>query len=270
MAHLTRAIDDTVLVRGYIVSTQNLIDIDQKTFVSLNGDEGGAWAPTAPIVIGGTGVIIAGLWTISGSGASVTTGVSKSITFNRGTSGDYFGFDPSHAGALPATVSNFFEFYTPVAQSVVWFGGLLPTKTGARFFTPLNVYSGASQINTVVITWRVRETHSALPQYLPRVRVIAVTDEGVVIPLRSSDATTDADGFQFLPTPASVTAYNNGLVAQTWTYTCNVVLPVDSTEYTYFIEFIEESGTGSWVSSGSQFIKSVTNHSLVTIFDGRN
>lgn len=270
MAHLTRAIADTVLVRGYITTTQNLIDIDQKTFVSLNGDEGGTWSPTAPIIIAGTGVVIAGLWVMSGAGVSVTTGVSKPITFNKGTAGDYFGIDPSHAGYTPSTISNFFDYYAPVAQAVGWFGGLLPNQPGARFFTPLNVYSGASKIDNVVITWRVRESHAALPQYLPRARVVAVTDEGVVIPLRTKDATTDADGFQFLPTPASPSAYYNAHLPQTWTYTCNVVLPVDSAKYVYYIEFIEESGTNSWTSLGSQFISAVTHHSAVTIFDGRN
>lgn len=270
MTHLLRIIPDSKLVRGYVITAADISAIDAKTACALNGDEGGSWTAAAAITIGGAGVIIAGLWTMSSAGVNVTTGVSTPITFARGTVDDYFGFDPAHTGASPVVRSGFVEFFSAIPGSVAWLGGLIVGFHGAKFITPLYVYSGASKIDSIDISWRVRESHANIPQYLPQVRAIAVDDEGNVTPLRSKDATTDANGFQFLPTPASGAAYYNGSLAQAWTYTCNVVLPMDSSKYVYYLEFIEESGTNSWVSAGNQFFFAQSHFSLVTIFDGRN
>ncbi len=272
MSHFTRTIPDSILVRGYVTTGANLADIDVKTASALNGDGGGTWTPSTLIEINGAGAIVAGPWTLSGAAvtASPPGGSVPTILFNRGTAGDYFGLAAAHTGASPVVHTGLFEYLSVIPGVVIWFGGLLPTVKGARFFTPLSVYSGAASITSVEISWRVREAHANIPQYLPRMRVIAVADDGTVYPLRAKDATTDVDGFQYLPTPLTGAAYYNLGAIQVWTYTCNIVLPVDSSRYIYFVEFIEESGTNSWTSSGSSFVSANTHFALLTIFDGRN
>src|SRR5690348_4618315 len=49
-----------------IVATSDMEDLDSKTERAINGDEGGTWAPTSPIVIGGSGAELTGPTTISG------------------------------------------------------------------------------------------------------------------------------------------------------------------------------------------------------------
>lgn len=274
MAHLLRILTDAMIRRRLVLSGQNLADIDQNTKKSINGDDGGTWSPAASIDIGGAGAIVAGPWVMTGAGVACTTSTGKPILFAKGDAGDYFGIDPANSGASPSIFFSFIRHYSSITNAAGWStSGILPNAIDARFYTPLPVYSGAGQVDSVVVNFVVGHTHASVPQYLPRMRVIAVSASGDVIPLRRVDATTDPDGFQFFsPAPASGAAWYNGGAAQTWTYTCNVVLPVDSSSYRYFIEFIEEAGTGAWGGStvGNTYISATVSFSNVTLFDGRN
>lgn len=65
---------------GFVpVLASEFADLDRKTFKAINGDEGGTWAPTSPIAIGGAGLEIGGAgidvvsliqWRTSGATAS--------------------------------------------------------------------------------------------------------------------------------------------------------------------------------------------------------
>ena len=85
MSHLNRAQPDATWKRGYITVGNDLKTIDQNTFVAINGDEGGTWAPSANIVIGGAGVVVAGPWIMSGANCTVTS--AAPITFGKGAGG---------------------------------------------------------------------------------------------------------------------------------------------------------------------------------------
>ena len=276
MTHFARERNDAGYHRGYVGAGNELAtvlkNIDEKTRKSINGDEGGAWSPSSQIVIGGAGVGIGGPWSMSGAGVTVTTATDKPITFGKGDALDYFGYDSSHSGAAPALYVPFRGGFSAVKsdQPASSGGSLLAATTGSRFWTPLRVYSGAPQISTVTVTFRVNEGHALVPQKLPRMRVFAVASDGSVTPLRAPDATTDLEGFQFFPTPASGAAWTAGGADQTWPYTCNVARVIDSAAELYGIEFVEESGTNSWALSGNLYISAAVSFATISIFDGRN
>lgn len=265
-------------MRGYITTGQNLANLDTNTTKGMNGDEGGNGSPSTLIEIAGKGVVIAGLWTMQGAGVTAHSGVGKPISFERGTSGDYFGIAPANAGASPSVVTGFIKHFSSIPYESDWaFYGVIARRTGARFYLPVDVYGGYL-LDSVTVTFNVQSTHAGVPQYLPQMRLIAVKPDGTVIPLRSPDTTTDVEGFQFFsPTPASGAAWFAASAEQTWTYTRNVSLPDDPDSYAYFVEIIEESGTNAWTfTSGynpnvpTRWLRATTSFSLVTLFNGRN
>ena len=133
MAHLLRIIPDSSLVRGYIPTGANLKDIDQNTFVSINGDDGGTWVPSSHIVIGGNGVAVAGPWRMNG--ANVTA--SSPFTFGKGTVDDYWQIPIGHAARTYTIFTYFLESFaavpTDIAQSVT-----------STFFVPSGVGDSVS------------------------------------------------------------------------------------------------------------------------------
>jgi hypothetical protein len=51
VAAFTREYEDPTWITGFLVPSAVLRNIDQKTFQSWNGDGGGSYAPSAPIVM---------------------------------------------------------------------------------------------------------------------------------------------------------------------------------------------------------------------------
>lgn len=262
MSHFSRAQPDAVWVRGYVTLGVDMRAIDRNTYAAINGDEGGTWSPSSQIVIAGEGAIAAGPWTMSGASVKVTTSADAPITFDNGAATDYFGLSGAHSGVAPEVHVDLFE--------QAGLGGALKLLKGERFHFLIPVYSGAAKIDYAVVAFKVGEAHANVPASLPRIRVIAVATDGTITPLRARDATTDADGFQHVGTPASGAAWYNGGAAKAATYTCNVVLPVDSGTHLYFVEIVEESGTNAWVTTGNIYLSCRTVYSSVALFDGRN
>lgn len=60
MAHFVRTQSDATWISGYTPPGSDFQSLDQKTFKAVNGDEGGTWAPSSPIIIGGQGQQLAG------------------------------------------------------------------------------------------------------------------------------------------------------------------------------------------------------------------
>jgi hypothetical protein len=275
MTHPTRTHSDSVWVNGYISVGADFASIDAKTFAAVNGDGGGTWLPGAQIYINGAGVICAAPWVLSG-GQSTLTG---RITFNQGTTDDYFRFAVSHPETSIISANALLEVEAELPDQsrvqcpadfagapTVTTTGIFTLVVGTRVASPLRVRGGGT-IETVEFDFLVGNAHASLPQVLPRFRVCAVDSEGNVLPLRAVDSTTDADGFVQLPTPASGAAYYNGGAVQSFTYTCNQHQIVDTSLYSYWIEIIEESGTNSL--AGNTYSGVSTSIDNITLLDGR-
>lgn len=279
MAHLIRIIPDSKLVRGYLPTGDDLRLIDQNTFLSINGDDGGTWAPSDHITINGEGVVVAALWVMNGA---VVNAVGP-FTFGKLTADDYWQIPVGHGSRTCSVLTTFIEYFSAVPTDVNgsqpggWFAGSLADfgictynlSKLVRFGTPLNVYNGGT-ITDVVITFRVNESH--LPQFLPRFRVVAMDKDGTLYPLRVADSTlTDSDGYvTFTPTPDSAATWFHAGTNQTFTYSCNQNQLIDTSKYTYYVEIIEEGGSNSFsVGNGNCWRSAVATFTNIPTIDGR-
>ena len=267
MAHFVRTQPDGVWVLGYRPTYVDIIDLDNKTLKAINGDAGGTWTPSSGISVGGAGVQIGGQWDLSSANQTAT----GQITFGNGSLSDYFLFEGAHPetdvqvlGSCSEVYAEFPEQSRLVVKSVqtnafapATAAGVYTLKTGARFACPLRVRSGGSIVQ-IDFHWLVGQNHANIPATLPRFRAFAVDASGNVFPLKAPASDTDNDGFQTLPTPASAGAYNNGNAAQEFIYVCDQNQLVDISKYSYFVEFIDESGTNAWTSTGNTLISTVT------------
>lgn len=289
MAHLNRIWTDSILVRGYITGVE-LRDLDVNTYKAVDGD-GGSWTPSSPIEIGGAGMVAAGRgWIMFGAGAVATTGVGAPIEFDKGYADDYFGFGDANTMRTPSCVT---ELGHPVVNSPYSFNGFnisntprwntvksyfayvrIPsnsaTDTPIQFVCPINVYNGA-YIDTATLRFTVGYVHSNVPQNLPKIRIIAVDEEGNILVLRNADSTTDPDGYQPIGAPVSGSAWYNSGAEQTFNYVCNVSHKIDVSKYSYYVDVIEENGNDVFIAgSGNTYHSLSISFADILIFDGRN
>ncbi len=67
MAHFVRVRAPGMWLTGTVLDGGELESFDAQIFAAINGDAGGTWAPTNPIVIGGDGIEITGAFVVSGA-----------------------------------------------------------------------------------------------------------------------------------------------------------------------------------------------------------
>jgi hypothetical protein len=255
MAALVRRFTDVQwLGLGQIVGA-DFAYIDQNTFLAVNADDGGTWAPSSIITLGGQGAWAAGPWRISNgfvqtpaaSGKRIVLGDNDHIQLKAGSTQRSV---TRHAsGQAFITLADWMagnsdaDFSRPGGQV----GGL--EKRGLPFSIPLNfdaVHDGAT-LTAVVVTFVVSGIRAAVPM-MPRFRVVAVDVDGNITPLTLGDAV----GFRnFAPRPASAAAWYNGEVAQTFSLTIKPDVVIDVGKYSYVFEGIDESGPDS--GSGNKF-----------------
>ncbi|MDB4945875.1 MAG: hypothetical protein JWP97_5409 [Labilithrix sp.] len=277
MSHLARVQPDATWVRGYITTGADLKALDQNTFVAVNGDDGGTWSPAASIYIGGAGLVLAGPSILSNSPtgiASVTLdGVTSFLTFGRGTADDVFGYAGEQAYTLPTPIlEHFAQFSDAVVAQLPYPNGPAGVRAlapGARFLVPLRVYNGG-RFQSLTFYWTVGETHTNVPNQVPAIRVIAVDVNGNVTPLRAPDGTTtDVNGWLAISTASTGALYAASLANQQALYLCTVDHVVDLSKYSYFVEVLEESGSGAWTTTGNIFTSAVGRFDQIYQFDGR-
>lgn len=273
MAHLVPIFGR--LSRGYIVTGQNLADLDESTKVAIDGTSGGTYAPSNPIIIGGAGMVAGGNWRLS-SGARVEVDGTPDSTIAFGPLGaaEAFVYGPGHTEKARTLLSLICEPYTPYVNDVtagISAGGTVRTQDpGVRFLTPLRVHA-QGVIETVTFRFRV-SSHANVPAQLPQVRVVRVSTSGVFEALRAADLTTSPDGFISVGRPVSGAAWYATGNPQSLVYTCNQNATVDKNRYLYFGEIIEESGTNSFsgLSAGTFWCSMACAQSGITMLSHRH
>lgn len=274
MAHLLRAIPDSILKRGYVTVGNDLKTIDQNTFVSVNGDAGGTWTPAADLNINGAGVVVAGPWAVSGAQMTVSA-----PTFGKGTADDAFGLSAAHAGRTQTLCQALIECYANFPEQVAASPGytagvaaLVTTTPGVRFFTPLRTYGGAT-LETVTLTYYVGAVHAALPQVFPQMRIIAIDAQGTLFPL-GAGTLYDVGGFHAISAATAPGLLYQPETVYEFVYTCTQNNVIDGSRFTYWLEIIEESGancfSGGVGSPGNYFVSAVSALDRIALFDGRN
>lgn len=253
MAHFTRTLPDATWINGYTATGANLDSLDGKTVKAINGDGGGAWAPAAAITIGGEGIRMVGATLNLLTGASVVLpAAGKKIRFGNN---DFFkkSYAQSHMIALSDAIHQQDQRGQWRISTLLSDSGLQSMQAGVKLRQQIRVHDG-STIYLARFYYRIYATHVSIPSQLPQFRVFRVGMTGVEEPMASGAGIGPA-GWVTLTTPANVAAYNagsggGGSAVQSFDYTVSINNVVDISKYRYYVEIIEESGSGAWTTIG--------------------
>lgn len=253
MANLTRVFLDHECTTAPLAFAK-IRALDENTKKLLNGDEGGSWSPSSPIVIGGAGLRILGRGAITGPGLAGALGViaspSAPVRHGRLEADDYIWFTEVRTYTVSALVMAAAGDHALVMQNVS-VGGAETRAHSSRWLSSLRVHDGAT-LSKVRCAWIVTENHSNVPEARPKMRVVRVSATGQPEPLRFG-ADTDSEGFIFMGSAASASAYNASNDPQVAEYEINVSqrATIDTSRFRYYAEFIEESGAGAFTEGTS-------------------
>lgn len=251
MAHFTRTLSDGTWINGYTPTGANLDSLDGKTVKAINGDGGGSWSPATPIAIGGAGVKMVGA-TLGMNAGNVLPAAGKKIRFGNS---DYFkkSYAVSHMVALSDAIHQQDYRGQWRISTLLTDSGLQSMQAGVKLRQQIRVHDGAA-LYLARFYYRIYATHVSIPSQLPQFRVFRVGMTGVEEPMGSGAGIGPA-GWVTLTTPANVTAYNagaggGGSAVQSFDYTVNANNVIDVSKYRYYVEIIEESGSGAWTTIG--------------------
>lgn len=201
MSHNARIYTQGLLTTKFVPTPRFLRQLDLDTSQSVNGDDGGLWAPTKPIIVGGSGVAIS---TAGGFTGGVRTGSRAAAGALRLGDNDWPTFAArtrsvvfpiiddlwAFADVNQETASNTYDQATPgsfkASSTALFTQNLLDRK---------KLPVGAT-IDSVTLRFRVGLKPTAVPGTLPRLYFV-------------SDALVDD---AFLPAPGTAAVYyNDGL-----------------------------------------------------------
>ena len=269
MAHHTRELSDENWLIAPLDATV-IRNLDEKTKKNVSGVGGGLYEPTAPIAIGGAGMRLLGPYNqLTGASSSIETGPNKHIVHARLDGDDYIALDPDHPDTLRALTTNVgpvgCDFAFVVQDNLFGSPGVTTRRTGVAFWSaPIRVHN-KGRLLSFDLSWAVTQSHASVPASRPQFRVVRVDRKGKVEPLRiASD--TDPNGFILLGDPTSGAAYSASTNPQFANYAVNqtALAKVDTSQYVYHAEFVEESGTNSFTSTnGNRFVFITANHDSV-------
>ncbi len=235
----------------YVTLQSDWQDLADKAFKSINGDKGGTWAPTTPIVVNSAGMVVTGPAEVNYGGVLKTTAGAR---FQLGN-GEYPKLGPNHVGRTRVLRS---PMHARIAGSRYHFadcpayvGSLqtialtVATTAGLEQPTchiPLRVHDGA-RLASGAVKIRVPAPRAKAPIKMPRLRVIRVDRDGQIESLRAPSATVDAEGYSSFPVATSGDAWCAGGAAQSWPFTCEQNHTIDTSLFVYYLQLTEEVGT---------------------------
>lgn len=255
---------DTFYVNGTPIPASYFQAIDTAQFQAINGNDGGTWTPSSPLVIGGAGAwACSATWQLNvspaiktplGSGVRITHGDSDWIWLGSGHAGASRNLRTSLALAADTSFSAGAASGLPtVTAHVVSHGAQTTTSAGAsyaggaRLAMPIRVHNGAT-LTEVDFYLIVGSSH--LPATFPAIRVVRVDTAGNAVPLCNTPSTTGFLGAGWLaflwPNPPNAPSYYAAGVVQTSPYPVDASLQlVDTSRYAYVAQVIDEGGAGA-------------------------
>lgn len=239
---------DRVYVNGVPIPIAYFQGIDSLASQAVNGASGGTWNPTSAIAINGAGLWIAGDSSLS-SGSAILT-ASGSGARVRLASNDMIGLGSGHTSKTRVVVTGcggFLDASAGVQTAAYAFGvgGAKMSGTGGRMFVPLRTHR-VSTFTQAVLTIITVGGHSSIPSSQPKMRIVAVSYNGDVIPLK----TTSDGGWQQFAVAAPVSNYNSQILSLTYTPDAGQIV-VDSI-FGYVAEIVDEAGTSAL--SGTEYV----------------
>lgn len=261
MSRFVRELADSAYYRGMKIPHLLPRNIDEKTKKAVTSS-GGTWAPVTPIYIFGEGLELQSSMVLSGT-AQAAPAAGKAFIFG---DDDYFklgtpnarGIDCSPVFATTLTQGRGFVPSTmtgpgggpppdavPSLVNAFWpYPDGIPRNMAMFVRVPIIIPDG-TRLTQVILYFTVGQTHTAIPQYLPRMRVARIAKDGVITGFPGGTTVgVDPDGWCSPPQPASAAAWNNALGVQSFTMTFDPNgAPVDRSLYDFAFEFYDESGT---------------------------
>jgi len=235
MAHLIQAVANWTPL--FSITPAIWGAIDQNTYVSINGDNGGTWAPAAPIVIGGAGMWFAGVVQWAAGSTVTTNGTTSRVTFG---DSDYFTFPINHPGQSRTVATACAGSRGTFGWTVNTFGFAQSVVAGCSGFVELNVVDRAT-LTSAFLSYVIQATHvGGMPASVLRARIVRVDMLGNVTPITSGDA----NGF-CTPTATLPVNYYNGGATQYLPLPMANTMVIDKSRFRYVCQIIDESGTNS-------------------------
>jgi hypothetical protein len=276
MAHNTRTQPDATWTTGnYQVLPADWQSLDAKLFAAVNGDRGGCWAPSSPLIV--NGIALTSQMSVTGP-VVIDYGGTISLVSNASVrlgAGDWPRFAVGHALSSRTIVTSCLQRQTAAGhqwinaiasgavQSIACSVQLPPYTAGIfaqsvtpgrifqpSFALPLRVHDNA-RFTSASLTFRVNQPRTAPPVVAPRFRIVRADLSGNVVPLKSVAAGADANGYVPVASPTSGSAWYAGGNVQTLTYACDQNNAIDVSQYSYFAQIIEEVGTTTLISAQS-------------------
>lgn len=258
MTHFVRERSDRDWYRGLRVPEVVLRNIDEKTKMAVSAT-GGTYAPSSPIVIGGAGIELQCAMQLTN--AKAQPGVGRVFRFG---SSDYFKHEIAVSRSIVDSPLLLLGSHNLPRQAQLQMSvsattaPALQTRRASAFLRiPLRIPDGA-RVSGIEIGFKVGVTRANVPA-LPKARLVRASigdAEWRQHPYCSSPL-FDQEGWVSLPTPASGAAYYNGGALQTLSLTYNALLvdPIDTSLYSYALEWIDDSGITGGAGNYLVYIK---------------
>lgn len=261
---------DSTYRNGIPIPATYFQGLDTAQSQGVDGDAGGTWSPTAPMIVGGAGFMLtspnnsmsggATIVTPSGSGKRVRLAANDVPLLQFGHTLGQRIIETSIAGtartAGPIRWNSFahvgyqaFQYGAPITAPAP-----LPGRAvGKRMVVRLRVQHG-STLQQARLDYQVAVPRTVLPDHLPAMRIYAVDVNGVFTPLAVPPAPFIAPGGWYLTDPGSLTPAGYSTGTNSILYVPNTAGPavfVDCTRYAYFAEILDESSSIAGLGSGT-------------------
>jgi hypothetical protein len=210
MAHFNR-VWPTGIADGVPAGGPDLTTVDLNASKAVNGDEGGTWAPTTSIILGGKGAQFASVDADNKITGKLNVATGGQLVVNGGDvlfKSGYPKIDPAHAGSQRLDAHLFMESWAPIGDSNEWAAGV----NGALF--PRSFSTGTlralqcgipprrgATILQVIAYFRPDPAHVALPATMPTFSVNRWSLNGTAVQLRSAGS---------VPWTATLAEWNDG------------------------------------------------------------
>lgn len=244
---------------GYVPLRSDWEDLDRKVFQAINGDLGGTWAPSSPIIIQGSGLQASGL-AVDYAGSLESLSGAR-FFFTNGGPGPWPKFlivnGKPHALSsrtiLQSTITRRARPHVANWQTNLTYACVQANGGGAEIYQPTGVVTASgfvlllrthnqATLSKATLRFRVALPHNAAPGLTIRMRIVR-TRGGVIQPLASAAAGADANGWiPMLPNPASGAAWFDGGNVQSLIYPCDQNNVIDTSQYLYFAHIEDEVG----------------------------
>lgn len=248
MAHFQRELSDAAWRLGLTSGLATVLrNIDEKTRKAING-KGGAWNPSAPIVIGGAGVELLGSMTLSGGGHAQPD-AGKNYTFG----GDHTFLLSSRTHTIVTSLAESSRGI-PLRDFRIDSStfGLAGQRPGAVAMLPLRVHDGATIQSPVTVNADLPNTYTlSSGGQAGGARIVKIGRDGSRTVLRSS---AGSDAFATTALAAGLSAISISIVPEV----------IDVSQFAYFVEIREAIG-GSGSASWTHFMSAVASFTVTDL-----